>query len=79
VITAIQYLSAIIFSMYHSLDAAYLVKLILRLLGVVHSRLVTIMPKMSRGDQSITTIIARSYGDQNAIAFLWRLEFEERL
>lgn len=61
------------------LDVTYLVKLILRLLGVIHSRLVTIVPKMSRSDQSITTIIARSYGDQNAIAFLWRLEFEERL
>lgn len=62
------------------LDAAtYLVKLILRLLGVIHSRLVTIVPKMSRSDQSITTIIARSYDDQNTIAVLWWLEFEERL
>lgn len=61
------------------LDVTYLVKLTLRLLGVVHSRLVTIVPKMSRSDQSITTIIARSYGDQNAIASLWWLEFEKCL
>lgn len=78
-IAAVHYQSVIILSMYHSLDVAYLVKLILRLLGVIHSRLVTIVPKMSRSDQSITTIIARSYGDQNAIAFLWRLEFEKCL
>ena len=57
----------------------YLVQFVFALLGIVDGGLVSVMEQLTRSNEAIAAIVARSAGDKDSLAFRNWLQFKESL
>lgn len=64
---------------YQTKESACLVELVLALLWVVYGRLIPVVVKVARSNETISSIVARPTSDQYSLAFVERLKLEHGL